>query len=127
MRRRVIANRDTKCSAAVGKDFLLSGNHFPLLSRQVSEWRSDLPQAHSWERRDRCVPVSALPTASTWGSISFRALVHSPPASFILAAGRQTQRGAGGGVTPGGGLRSWAAAGAQGCHARKDSGPRPLF
>lgn len=84
--------RDTKRSAAVGKDFPLGGNHFPLLSRQVSEWWSDLPQAHSWERSDGCVSVGALPTASTWGSISFRALIHSPPASFILAAGRQTQR-----------------------------------
>lgn len=51
-----------------------------------------MPQAHSWERSDGCVSVSALPTASTWGSISFRAPIHSPPASYILAAGRQTQR-----------------------------------
>lgn len=54
-------------------------DHFPLLSRQVSEWLSDMPQAHSWERRDNLVPVSALPAASTWGSISFRATVQSPP------------------------------------------------
>lgn len=92
-RRRFRATPGHKASAAIGKDSPLGGNHFPLLSRQVSEWRSDLPQAHSWERSDGCVSVSALPTANTWGSISFRAAIHSPPASFIiLAAGRQTQR-----------------------------------
>ncbi|XP_077622772.1 uncharacterized protein LOC144233640 [Crocuta crocuta] len=58
--------------SAVGKDFHVDRNHFPLLSRQVSEWLRDLPQAHSWERGDDRA-------ASTWGCISFRAAVQSPP------------------------------------------------
>lgn len=64
-------------------------NHFPLLSRQVSEWLSDVPQAHSRECRDKRA-------ASTWDSISFRAAVQSLPTlhphSQLRFGGRKTDQ-----------------------------------
>ena len=42
-------------------------------------WWEDNHVVHGWERWDNIVLVCALPAASTWGSISFRAPVQSPP------------------------------------------------
>lgn len=106
------------------------GNLSPLLSRQVSERRRDLPQAPSWASRDGRVPVSALPTASTWGPVSFRARVQPPPAASSRRQEGRPDLRAGGGVTPrrtappGGGPRSRARQGALGCPGSGSAGPR---